>query len=272
MTEAIPVAAIQLNSAEDPRHNIEAVAYWVERASTAGAKLAVLPENFAYFGAEARRCELAEPLGDADAPIQSALVRLARKHGIALVAGGWPERSADPKRPYNTLTVYDAYGELSGHYRKIHLFDVDLASGTAYRESASTTAGSDVSVVKVAGVNLGLSICYDLRFPELYRRLSELGAEVVCVPAAFTAETGRDHWHLLNRSRAVESQSWVIAAGQWGRHGNNRHTYGHSLIVDPWGTVVAEALDRPGFIVADIDLDWLRAVRERLPALRHRRL
>jgi predicted amidohydrolase len=129
-----------------------------------------------------------------------------------------------------------------------------------------------VAVSNVAGITLGLSICYDLRFPELYRRLGALGAQVICVPAAFTAETGRDHWHLLNRARAVESQSWVIAANQWGRHGQNRKTYGHSIIVDPWGTVVADALDRPGVIVADIDLAWLEQVRARLPALRHRRL
>jgi predicted amidohydrolase len=272
MMQSIRVAAIQLNSGENLAQNLTDVEQAVARASVAGATLAVLPENFAFFGGELQRRGLAERLGDESAPIQSALRRIARAHSMALVAGGWPEQSRDPERPYNTLTVYDASGALVAHYRKMHLFDVDLVSGAAYRESESTTAGDDVAVVNVAGVTLGLSICYDLRFPELYRRLGALGAQVMCVPAAFTAETGRDHWHLLNRARAVETQSWVIAANQWGRHGQNRQTYGHSIIVDPWGTVVADALDRSGFIVADVDLVWLEQVRARLPALRHRRL
>ncbi len=272
MTHTIRVAAIQLSSGDDLVQNLKSVELWVAQAKSAGAQLAVLPENFAFFGAETRRRELAERLGDDAAPIQSTLRRIAREHAIALVAGGWPERSNDPQRPYNALTAYDASGMLIGNYRKLHLFDVELAEGIAYRESESTLAGDDVVVAQLLGATLGLSICYDLRFPELYRRLVDLGAQVLCIPSAFTAETGRDHWHLLNRARAVESQSWVIAANQWGRHGKNRQTYGHSLIVDPWGTVVADAMDRPGFIVADVDLDWLADVRERLPVLRHRRL
>jgi predicted amidohydrolase len=272
MSNRVRVAAVQLNSTDDLASNLAACEQWLLEAATAGAKLAVLPENFSFFGPEARRASLAEQLGDFQAPIQSALARIAKATQMAIVAGGWPERSDDPERPYNALTVFDPEGAIAGHYRKLHLFDVDLANGSTYRESASTTAGADVAVANVVGVNLGLSICYDLRFPELYRRLSELGAEVMCVPSAFTAETGRDHWHLLNRARAVESQAWVIAANQWGTHFKNRQTYGHSLIIDPWGTVVAEATDRPGIIAADLDLDWLANIRARLPALRHRRL
>ncbi|HEY5958561.1 MAG TPA: carbon-nitrogen hydrolase family protein [Polyangiaceae bacterium] len=272
MPNRVRVAAIQLNSTDDLSANLAACEQWLLEAKAAGARLAVLPENFAFFGPEARRIEHAEQLGDFNGPIQSALKRLAKSTQMAIVAGGWPEQSDEPARPYNALTVFDPEGAIAGHYRKLHLFDVDLANGTTYRESASTSAGGDVTVSTVVGINLGLSICYDLRFPELYRRLSELGAEVMCIPSAFTAETGRDHWHLLNRARAVESQAWVIAANQWGSHGKNRQTYGHSLIIDPWGTVVAEATDRPGIIVADLDLDWLASIRARLPALRHRRL
>jgi predicted amidohydrolase len=272
MSRTIRVAAIQLHSRDDLSQNLEQCRHWVQKAKLAGASMVVLPENFAFFGDEVSRCALAEGLGDAAGPIQSTLSGIAQSEGVVVVAGGWPERSSDPHRPYNTLTTYDPTGALVGHYRKIHLFDVELRDGTSYRESATTTAGSSVATSQVLGTTLGLSICYDIRFPELYRRLNDLGAEILCIPAAFTAETGRDHWHLLNRARAVESQCWVIAANQWGNHGKNRQTYGHSMIVDPWGTVIADAMDRPGFVVGDIDLAWLSSIRTRLPALSHRRL
>jgi predicted amidohydrolase len=189
-----------------------------------------------------------------------------------LVAGGFPERTDDPERPHNTALLLGPDGSQLTTYRKIHLFDVDLGSGGSYSESAATTPGSDVVVADVLGFRLGLSICYDVRFPELYRALSDAGAEVLLVPAAFTLHTGKDHWHVLLRARAIESQAFVVAAAQQGAHPGNRHTYGHSLIVDPWGTVIAEAPDGPGIVFATLERARLEAVRRSLPSLAHRKL
>jgi predicted amidohydrolase len=168
--------------------------------------------------------------------------------------------------------VFDPGGNLAAAYRKIHLFDVDLPDGTRLRESDTTTPGREPAVAEVDGFKLGLSVCYDLRFPELYRALVDRGAEVLLVPAAFTLTTGKEHWHVLLRARAIEAQCWLVAAGQWGRHPRGRASYGHSLVVDPWGTVVAEAADRVGFVIADIERPDLARVRDALPSLRHRRL
>jgi predicted amidohydrolase len=155
--------------------------------------------------------------------------------------------------------------------RKLQLFDVQLLDGTKLTESAASSAGDRVVTVDVGGFRFGLSICYDLRFPELYRALVDRGSEALVVPAAFTLHTGKDHWHPLLRARAIECQCWVIAAGQWGKHGDGRSTYGHSMVIDPWGTVVAECSDRVGFVVADIDKEHLERVRSSLPSLKHRR-
>lgn len=242
------------------------------RAAAQGAELIVLPENFAFMGAEQERQKLAERLGDETAPIQSRLSRVASSAGSWLVAGGFPERSSDPLRPYNTALVFDQAGKLTAAYRKVHLFDVDLGDGVTYAESASTTRGSEVLTFDAAGATVGVSICYDLRFPELYRALADRGADVVLVPAAFTLHTGKDHWHVLLRARAIESQSFVVAAAQWGKHPGGRQTYGHSMIVDPWGSVLAEYPDGVGIVSASLDRARLEAVRRSLPALAHRRL
>jgi deaminated glutathione amidase len=191
---------------------------------------------------------------------------------VTLVGGGFPELGPEPERPFNTAVMFSPGGEMVASYRKLHLFDVTTPDGTEYAESRTTTPGKDLCVVNVSGAALGLSICYDLRFPELYRGLVDRGAEVFLVPAAFTLATGKDHWHLLLRARAVESLCWVVAAGQWGSHPGGRTTYGHSLIVDPWGTVVAECSDRVGYVTAELDAGYLEATRARLPCLRHRRL
>jgi deaminated glutathione amidase len=270
--ERLTVAALQLNSQERVAENLEAVEKLTLAAAQRGAKLVLLPENFAYMGPDAGKCEIAEPLGDAARPIQAALRGLARKAGVAIVAGGMAERGEDPERPYNTCAVFDPSGNLVAAYRKIHLFDVDLPDGTRLRESDTTTAGSEPALAEVEGFKLGLSVCYDLRFPELYRALVDRGAEVLLVPAAFTLTTGKEHWHVLLRARAIEAQTWLVAAGQWGRHPRGRASYGHSLIVDPWGTVVAEAADRVGFVIADIERADLTRVRDALPSLRHRKL
>jgi predicted amidohydrolase len=274
-TSTLTVAAIQLSSQDDVDANLAQCRQWVERAAQAGARLVVLPENFAYFGPDETRARLAEPLTSSEAgsgPIQTALSRWARELSLTLVGGGMPTRSEDPKRPYNTCVVFAPDGRLAAHYNKVHLFDVSLADGTELCESASTTPGSSLSGVRVGGFAVGLSICYDLRFPELYRGLVDGGAEVLLVPAAFTLHTGKDHWEPLLRARAIESQSWVVAAAQYGTHPRGRRCYGHSLVVDPWGAIVAQCPDRTGFALATIDRDYLEQVRRGLPSLKHRRL
>ncbi len=252
--------------------NLEACAHGVAAARALGAGLVVLPENFAYLGPESGKRPLAETLGDETAPIQATLASLAREHGVALVGGGMPERSDDPDRPFNTCVVHDASGALVAHYRKMHLFDVELPDGKKLLESVATRAGDEAKVVSIAGFNVGLSICYDLRFPEMYRALVDRGAEILLVPAAFTLQTGKDHWAVLLRARAIEAQCWIAAAGQWGPHPAGRASYGHSMIVDPWGAIVAECSDRVGVAVATVDRAYMERVRTILPSLRHRRM
>lgn len=272
MTDTLDVAVVQLNSQDDLEQNLAQCRKLTEQAALRGARLVVLPENFAFFSADASRLGVAESLAGPPGPIRQSLCELAREFGVSVVGGGFPELSDDPARPYNTLLVVAPSGDILARYRKIHLFDVDLADGTSLRESRATQAGSEPVVVEVAGFQLGLSICYDLRFPELYRALGECGAEVLLVPSAFTLHTGKDHWHVLLRARAIESQCWVLAAAQWGRHPGGRTTYGHSLVVDPWGTVVAEAADGVGLALARVERARLLEVRHGLPSLTHRRL
>jgi predicted amidohydrolase len=267
---SVRVSALQLSSQDSLSDNLGQVEALIMRARKAGSSLVVLPENFAYMGPEKGKRALAERLGDPQAPIQALLRRLAQREGVGVVAGGFPELSGDPDRPYNTSACYDPSGELVAVYRKLHLFDVDLRGHGSLCESQSTTAGKDVVVARLLGLSLGLSICYDLRFPELYRALVDQGAEVLTVPAAFTLYTGKDHWHPLLRARAIESQCYVVAAAQWGKHPEGRATYGHALIADPWGSVVAEASDQVGLASADLDLGFLREVRSRVPSLSHR--
>jgi predicted amidohydrolase len=269
--EVLTAAVLQLSSQSSVSGNLERVDELVRDAAGAGARLVVLPENFAFMGPEADKRLLAERLGDSEAPIQNALRRIARRERVTLIAGGFPERSTDPERPHNTSLVVDAAGELVTSYRKIHLFDVELGT-ESYRESDATSAGKEIVSANVEGFEVGLSICYDLRFPELYRRLVERGAEVISVPAAFTLSTGKEHWHVLLRARAIESQCYVLAAAQWGVHPQGRATFGHALICDPWGTVIAEASDRIGLVVARLERAFLTQVRSRVPALQHRRL
>ncbi len=271
MTKAeLNVAVVQLNSQADVAQNLEQARGQVRRAKARGAELVVLPENFAFFGSEAEKRPLAEALSDG--PISRALADMARESSVYLVGGGFPERSGDPERPHNTLLVVGPDGSHLATYRKIHLFDVELGAGGSYLESAATTAGGAVVVVDIAGFKLGLSICYDLRFPELYRALVDRGAEALLVPAAFTLHTGKDHWHALLRARAIESQAFVLAAAQQGTHPGGKQTYGHALIADPWGTVIAEAADGVGVTTAIIERGRLDAVRRSLPSLRHRKL
>jgi len=256
--------------------NLQTCAGFVQQAAREGAELVVLPENFAYLGPESQKLDKVETLGDVNAPIQGALAKMARESGAYVVGGGFPERSDDAERPHNTAVVFSPAGELVASYRKIHLFDIDLSDGTAFTESRNTKPGTDPVVATITGsseLTLGLSICYDIRFPELYRRLADLGADVVLAPAAFTAKTGKAHWHVLLRARAIESQMYVIAAAQSGKHTScGRESYGHSLIIDPWGTILAELEDGVGFITADVSREHLADIRAQLPALKHRKL
>jgi predicted amidohydrolase len=271
------VAVIQLSSQDDVAANLGRVRALVAEATAAGAELVALPENFAFMGDEAKKREVAESTGNEPGPITRAVMELARAQASWIVAGGMPEASDDPARPYNTSLLVAPDGRVVARYRKIHLFDVDLPDAT-HKESGATHPGSGPVVAEIAtragdlGVKLGMSICYDLRFPELYRALVGAGARIVTVPAAFTVPTGKDHWHVLLRARAIENQVFVLAPAQHGRHPKGRTTYGKSLIVDPWGDVLAQAPEGEGFAVARIDFAAQDRVRATLPALQHRRL
>jgi predicted amidohydrolase len=268
----LEVAAVQLSSQNRVAENLAACAELCAAAASRGAKLVVLPENFAFMGPDSERGNHAEVLGDVDAPIQRALASLARRHSIFVVGGGMPERSEDAERPFNTSVVFDPSGTIVGSYRKIHLFDVDLVDGTTLRESHTSRAGAEPVMLRIGDFGVGFSICYDLRFPELYRALVRFGAEILLVPSAFTLHTGKDHWHVLLRARAIESQCYVVAAAQWGKHPLGRTTYGHALVADPWGTVIAECSDGRGFALGTVDAGRLASVRASLPSLEHRKL
>jgi predicted amidohydrolase len=275
MDAVMIVGAVQLSSQADVDENLSRASALIDEAARRGARLVLLPENFAYLGDEEGKRAIAEdlsPEAPSKGPITARLERLARAHGVHLIAGGMPERSSDPDRPYNTCAVWNPEGRIAALYRKIHLFDVDLAADRRYCESAATMPGDEPQVVAVEGIRVGLSICYDLRFPELYRLLSAAGAEVLVVPAAFTVTTGKDHWHVLLRARAIEAQAYVIAAAQWGKHPRGRQTYGKSCIIDPWGEIVAHASEGEGVITAAVDRRYLAEVRAAVPSLAHRRL
>ncbi|SHH16055.1 nitrilase [Hydrocarboniphaga daqingensis] len=271
------VAAIQLNTCADLAQNLADTRALLGEAAAAGAKLAALPENFAFMGAhEADKLALAEP--DGGGPIQDFLAQTARELGIAIVAGTVPVAvPSDAGRVYAASLVYSSAGRRIARYDKIHLFDVDVDRGDRverYRESNTIAPGEPAYVVVPTAVGaLGLSVCYDLRFPELYRALAQRGAELLCIPAAFTDKTGEAHWETLLRARAIENQCFVIAPGQCGTHASGRRTWGHTMIVDAWGAILAQRTDdTPGVVLADLDFDRLRQVRSTLPALKHRRL
>jgi predicted amidohydrolase len=265
------VAAIQMTSTADVEQNLGAALRLAEQAIDDGARLVVLPECFAYLGPEDGKFAIAESLPEGG-PILARCQKLAQAKKAELVLGGFYEKTPDPKRVRNACVHVDASGAVRAVYRKIHLFDVDLPDGTVLRESAGVEAGSEVVVTDTGFGKLGLSVCYDLRFPELYRKLVDQGAIALTVPAAFTLTTGKDHWHVLLRARAIESQCYVIAAAQTGKHFGTRVSYGHALIVDPWGTVLADCGEGEGYALATIDHAALERVRAALPSLRHRRL
>lgn len=259
-------AAIQMCSGSDREANIARATALVEEAAGRGARLVVLPEVFAWRGAIDDEGTHDEPV---PGPTTEMMAALARHLGIHLCLGSFLERSPAAGRPYNTSCVLGPDGRLLARYRKIHLFDVDLPGRVAVTESATRARGeSPVSVPTSLGV-LGLSVCYDVRFPELYRRLAHAGAEILLVPSAFTFPTGAAHWEVLCRARAIENQCYVIAADQGGQSPHGFPDWGDSLIVDPWGRVLARAGTGEGIALAEIDRDYLEQVRRELPSLAH---
>jgi predicted amidohydrolase len=266
-SEILRVAAVQLTAGGGKDANVATAARLVAAAAQAGARLVVLPEKWNLIDVERRQVAHAEPL---TGPSLTAASEWAMRHGIAVLAGSISEAVPEAERAYNTSVLIQPDGTIGATYRKLHLFDVDVG-GHRYRESDGAIAGSEVVIGHALGHPIGMSVCYDLRFPELFRALAARGAEIMTVPAAFTETTGRAHWEPLLRARAIENQAFVIAAGQVGLHVTGTASHGHSMIVDPWGVVLAEAGDGEGVIVADLDFAELARIRRELPALMHRR-
>ena len=263
------VAAVQLTSTPDRDRNLWAAGAFVGQAAAAGAEFVALPELFNRWGSAAELRAGAEAL---DGPTISWARDLAARSGVTLLAGSIVERSTEGsgEHLHNTSCLIDQHGELIGVYRKIHLFDVDVP-GAVHRESATITPGNEVVVADAGQLRIGFATCYDLRFPELFRALVDRGATAVVVPSAFTAQTGKDHWEPLVRARAIENQVFVIAPNQRGSSTDKLHWHGHSMIVDPWGVVLAQAPDRECWIMTDLDLDHQQTIRASLPSLDHRR-
>ena len=261
-------AVVQMTSTAVAEANWEQARALVERAAGYGARLVATPENTNFLGPPSDKVRTAEPL---DGPTVARFAALARALGIHLLLGSFNERSDEPGRCHNTSVLLGPDGVVLATYRKIHLFDVDVSAAVRYRESRTIRPGDEPVVAATTLGRLGLSVCYDLRFGNLYRRLVRDGAEVLCVPAAFTLTTGRDHWEPLLRARAIECQSYVLAPAQYGRHDDPglRESYGHALIVDPWGLVVARASDEPGLALAEIDLERVRRIRAAIPVAAH---
>lgn len=263
------IAAAQMTSGADKEKNVDTAARLIRKASKLGAELVGLPENFAWMGPEAERESNAEVL---DGPTLTHLAALARELGITLLAGSILERGGPQGRVYNTSVLLGPDGGRLAAYRKIHLFDVQVGDGQSYRESAAVAPGDAVVVADSPAGRIGLSVCYDVRFPELYRRHAEAGAVLLTVPAAFTLATGKDHWEVLLRARAIENQAYVLAPAQQGRHPKDRLTWGHAMVVDPWGLVTARCSEGEGVAIGELDLELLARIRRDLPALTHRRL
>lgn len=270
--EPFLAAAIQMTSTSDEAQNRAVIEALAAEAAAAGARLVAVPENATFLGPHEEKVRRAEPM---DGPTVRWAGELARRHDVFFVLGSFAERREESagRRCWNTSVLFDPSGTVLAAYRKIHLFDVDLPPQVVFRESDTVAAGEKPVVVSTALGPIGLAICYDLRFPELFVRLVELGAEVLVVPSAFTAPTGRAHWEVLVRARAIESQCALVAPAQVGHHddGGLRESFGHTMIVSPWGEVLGQRASGPGIVLAEIDRAAVRAVRQRLPVAEHRR-
>lgn len=275
----IKVAAIQLNSQPNLTESLDRCYSAIESAAKSGANLIALPENFAFMGDEIQKQQKGAEISER---VLDDIPKWSKEFSVPIVAGGFPVLASNGK-VYNRSIICDPSGEIVASYDKIHLFDVTLSSDETYRESDTVEAGelkpivstlsSDqfgINTQKPFNVNLGMTICYDLRFPELYRKLANLGAEIIFVPAAFTQPTGEAHWEVLLRARAIENSLFVVAPAQTGAHGSKRKTHGHAMIIDPWGNILSDAGREPGFAMATIDLIQLSEVRQKLPSIHHR--
>jgi deaminated glutathione amidase len=269
-SDAITVAAVQMTSAPDVAANLATAGALLEQAAREGARIALLPENFSFMGLrDADKRAVAEPEGAG--PVQDFLSQRSRELNLWIVAGTTPLSEIPGERVAAACLVYNDQGARVARYDKMHLFDVDIPGrDEKYRESSNIAPGSRLGLVPTPAGLLGLSVCYDMRFPELYRPMSAAGAQWFTVPAAFTVPTGRAHWEVLLRARAIENLSFVVAAAQWGRHASGRETYGDSIVIDHWGTVLARLGSGQGVIVAQLDLAAQRAARQDFPALSHR--
>lgn len=260
------VAAIQMVSAPSVERNLAQAATLIEEAARDGARLVLLPEYFCFMGhADTDKVALREPAGHG--PIQTFLAETARRFGLWIVGGTLPVAAPEPGRVLNATFVYDPQGREVVRYDKIHLFNF-VKGNESFDEARTIRPGNDVRSFEAPFGRVGLSVCYDLRFPELYRALGDCA--LIVVPSAFTYTTGQAHWEMLLRARAVENQCYVLAAAQGGKHENGRRTWGHSMLIDPWGTIVAQRDEGPGVVAGDIDLARIAEVRQSLPALRHR--
>jgi deaminated glutathione amidase len=274
---ATRVVAVQLCATPDLERNLVQAERLARQARDQGASVVFLPEAFAFLGPEPDKQRLLETLpaaGDSTArpgPILDRCQQLARETGVDLILGGFHERAPEDGKSFNTCLHIDPQGNIAARYRKIHLFDVSLADGTQLRESARTLPGDRVVTTELPFGRLGLTVCYDVRFPYLFAALADRGAIAITVPSAFTRPTGAAHWHVLLRARAIESQCYVIAPAQHGHNWGKRTSYGHSLIIDPWGEVLGELADGDGLVLADIDPERVASVRSQLPSLTHRR-
>jgi nitrilase len=271
MTNVVKLAAVQMASGPQVAANLQEAARLIQLAARAGARLVVLPENFAIMAQrDADRLAVAER--DGQGPIQDFLAQQARHHGIWLVGGTIPLQGGDARRVRAACLLYDDRGRRAARYDKIHLFDVQLDTGEEYNESSAIEPGDEPVVVDTPFGRLGLAVCYDLRFPELFRQLLDRGAQLFAVPSAFTVHTGRAHWEVLVRARAVENLAYVVAAAQGGYHLNGRETYGDSMIVNPWGEVLDRLARGSGVVLGDLDRNFFEQTRSRFPSVRHRRL
>ena len=270
MGKSFQAAVVQVNGNTDVKRNERIAQQLIREAALDGAQFIAVPENYFFIGPLEAKVRHAEAV---DGPRIQALANLARELNVYLLVGSIAETSQNAERCYNTSVFLGPDGRILASYRKLHLFDIDIPDGAQFQESAPVVPGDGgLCTVETDLATFGLSICYDLRFPELYRALANRGAEVLTVPSAFTLFTGKDHWEVLLRARAIENTAWVIAPNHWGQHSPSRASYGRSMIIDPWGNVVARCPDAISYAIAKIDLGELNKVRQQLPCLQHQRL
>jgi predicted amidohydrolase len=261
-------AVIQLNSRDNLAENVSTVEKLIDRAASMGAQFVGLPEYWTYLGPYSGFEQVAQHI---PGPLIERLQEKARRHNMIIHGGSMVEFSEIRGKFHNTSVLINRDGEIVARYRKIHLFDVDLPNGERHHESERIVSGDEIVTAQIDGITFGLTTCYDLRFPELYRSLALQGAQILLVPAGFTLHTGRDHWEVLLRARAIENFCYVVAPAQVGTYPPNRHCFGRTMIIDPWGLVLAQAQDMPNVIMNEIDLDEIERVRARIPSLNHRR-